>query len=66
MCIKNMVCQRCKMDVESELHKLKLHPITISLGEVVSEEKSLSEEQSHQLNNALRNDGMNGVCLCFY
>jgi AraC-like DNA-binding protein len=51
--IKNMVCQRCKMVVESELHKLKLHPITISLGEVVIEEKSLTADQRHQLNEAL-------------
>jgi AraC family transcriptional regulator len=55
--IKNMVCQRCKMVVESELKKLKFHPITISLGEVVIEEKSLTTDQRHQLNNALNTVG---------
>ncbi|WP_185154999.1 AraC family transcriptional regulator [Dysgonomonas sp. HDW5B] len=32
--IKNMVCNRCKMMVKSELEKLGLHPVSVSLGEV--------------------------------
>ncbi len=32
--IKNMVCNRCKMVVKSELEKLGLNPLTVELGEV--------------------------------
>ena len=32
--IKNMVCNRCKMVVKSELIKFGLHPTCIELGEV--------------------------------
>lgn len=32
--IKNMVCNRCKMVVKSELEKLGLHPLAVDLGEV--------------------------------
>lgn len=35
--IKNMVCDRCKMVVKSELEKLNLNPISVELGEVVIE-----------------------------
>jgi len=42
------------MVVESELNKLNLHPLTVSLGEVAIEEKALTSEQRHQLNSALK------------
>lgn len=32
--IKNMVCNRCKMVVKSELEKLGFHPVSVELGEV--------------------------------
>lgn len=32
--IKNMVCNRCKMVVKSELEKLGLRPVSVDLGEV--------------------------------
>ena len=32
--IKNMVCLRCKMTVESELKRLGFDPLSIELGEV--------------------------------
>ena len=32
--IKNMVCNRCKSAVKSELEKLGLHPLSVELGEV--------------------------------
>ena len=32
--IQNMVCQRCKMVVKSELEKLGLHHTRVELGEV--------------------------------
>src|SRR5205823_2723099 len=52
--IKNMVCHRCKMVVKAELEKLHLHPITISLGEVVIEEKELNKEQKGKLSETLQ------------
>lgn len=35
--VKNMVCNRCIMAVESELKKLDLKPVSVTLGEVVIE-----------------------------
>ncbi|MFV8373754.1 helix-turn-helix domain-containing protein [Flavobacterium sp. LB1P71] len=32
--IKNMVCDRCKMVVKSELEKIEIFPISVELGEV--------------------------------
>lgn len=55
--IKNMVCHRCKMVVTSELEKLDLHPLSISLGEVVLEEKTLGKEQLEQVADALKKSG---------
>lgn len=49
-----MVCHRCKMVVKAELAKLHLHPINVSLGEVVIEEKQLNKEQSGKLSDALK------------
>jgi len=51
--IKNMVCHRCKMVIKTELEKLGLHPITIVLGEVGIEEKSLSRKKSDELAKSL-------------
>ncbi|MBL7697951.1 MAG: helix-turn-helix transcriptional regulator [Chitinophagaceae bacterium] len=42
--IKNMVCNRCIMAVKSELEKLKLHPVNVSLGEVELDKKPSSRE----------------------
>src|SRR4051794_12739239 len=52
--IKNMVCQRCKMAVRTELEKLKLNSINVALGEVIIEEKPLSKEQSNKISGSLR------------
>ncbi|MEZ5056304.1 MAG: AraC family transcriptional regulator [Saprospiraceae bacterium] len=41
--IKNMVCSRCKMIVQSELEKLGLHPISVELGEVVIQESDIND-----------------------
>lgn len=43
--IKNMVCDRCKTAVESELNKIGLHVEKIDLGEVNCSEDELSSEQ---------------------
>jgi len=51
--IKNMVCHRCKLVVESELKKLGLHPVAIELGEVTLAEKELNESLKKNLQQAL-------------
>lgn len=44
--IKNMVCNRCKMVVKSELEQLGLHPLSVELGEVeLSNELTESEKE---------------------
>ena len=55
--IKNMVSDRCKMLVKSELEKLECHCIFIGLGEVEIEE-TLSPEQQLQLNNEFKESGL--------
>jgi len=55
--IKNMVCHRCKLAVENELKKLKLHPLKIELGEVIIKEEGLSNEQKQQLTIDLKQLG---------
>ena len=42
--IKNMVCLRCKMTVESELKRLGFDPLSIELGEVDFKQNLLPEE----------------------
>lgn len=54
--IKNMVCKRCKMVVQSELKKFGLHPILVNLGEVEIIEK-LDEYQKGNLNKKLLSIG---------
>jgi AraC-like DNA-binding protein len=55
--IQNMVCQRCKMVVKSELEKLGLHHTRVELGEVEVME-DLSEEQRSKLNRGLKLAGL--------
>lgn len=55
--IRNMVCHRCKMVVTGQLEKLGLHPVSIALGEVLIEEKSLTKSQQAQLASELRSVG---------
>lgn len=52
-----MVCHRCKMVVEAELIKSGLHPASVILGEVVLEEKELSEQTLQALKERLANLG---------
>lgn len=52
-----MVCQRCKMAVQSELEKMNLHPVSIHLGEVAIEEKMLDNLQLEQLTDSLKKSG---------
>ena len=43
--IKNMVCNRCKMVVESELEQLGLQPVKVDLGEVELKADLTDEEK---------------------
>ncbi|MBK7883610.1 MAG: helix-turn-helix transcriptional regulator [Chitinophagaceae bacterium] len=58
--IKNMVCSRCKMVVQSELEKAGLHPVTVELGEVVIEEK-LTTATLKNLNTSLKKLGFESI-----
>lgn len=51
--IKNMVCNRCKIVVKSELEKLGLHIITINLGNVEILEESI-ENQKEKLEKSFQ------------
>ncbi|KVV14975.1 AraC family transcriptional regulator [Flavobacterium sp. TAB 87] len=44
--IKNMVCDRCKTAVQSELEKLGLHPILVELGEIELKEDTIDTVKS--------------------
>lgn len=55
--IKNMVCNRCKMAVESRLEALGLHPTSVELGEVYIAEESLTTAQEAQLKTELEQLG---------
>lgn len=54
--IKNMVCNRCIMVVESELEKLGVLPLSVELGEVRLDKK-LTTEQKSNLSNRLESLG---------
>lgn len=43
--IKNMVCNRCKMVVSSQLNKLGIDPLTVELGEVTLEQELTPEQK---------------------
>jgi len=55
--IKNMVSNRCKMIVKSELEEFGLHFIIVDLGEVEIME-NISEEQRNLLNLSLEKSGL--------
>ncbi len=48
--IKNMVCNRCKMVVDSALKDLGLHPVSVELGEVEITENNIDNIKSDLLN----------------
>ncbi len=55
--IQNMVCQRCKMVVKSELEKLGLHHTRVELGEVEVME-DLTPQLRNMLNRGLKKAGL--------
>ena len=52
-----MVCYRCKLAVENELKKLKLHPLKVELGEIVLKEDAITKQQQQQLSINLKQLG---------
>ena len=52
-----MVCDRCKMAVETVLDKLDLNPTNVVLGEVDLEEESLTDAKYQEMKTALENLG---------
>jgi len=54
--IKNMVCNRCKTTVKSELDKIGIQYDTVKIGEVITEGKITSEQRA-QLSAALQQSG---------
>lgn len=55
--IRNMVCHRCKLAVESELKKAGLTPVNIELGEVSIAEDHVGKGTLQQLQHALQHLG---------
>ncbi len=54
--IKNMVCNRCKMVVKSELEKMGFEPLQVELGEVTLS-KELTDEDKTRINSVLQKLG---------
>ncbi len=54
--IKN-VCHRCTIVVQTELEKLGLSPVAVTLGEVVMPDKELPEDILYQIKNCLEKVG---------
>jgi AraC-like DNA-binding protein len=54
--VKNMVCDRCKMVVRSELEKLGYSPLSVELGEVITD-RMLSDKDMKLLDNRLNELG---------
>lgn len=52
-----MVCDRCKMAVETVFDKLHLNPTNVVLGEVELKEESLSAEKYQEMKTALESLG---------
>lgn len=51
--IKHMVCHRCVQAVKAEVEQLGLHPLQVTLGEVVLQEEQLPESILNELDNRL-------------
>ncbi len=58
--IKNMVCNRCKMVVKSELEKLGHEPLQVELGEVILS-KELSDEEKDKVDFILHSFGFSVI-----
>lgn len=54
--IKNMVCDRCIMVVDSELRKINLNPISVTLGEAILD-RDITIEEKQQIKSKLQSLG---------
>ena len=52
-----MACESCKVVVKESLHKLKLHPVRVELGEAEIKE-NLGVEKKHKLNLMIKKVGL--------
>lgn len=52
-----MVCDRCKMVVQTQLENVRLHPLSIELGEVKLQETHISDWQKNTLQFNLKSVG---------
>lgn len=52
--VKNMVCDRCIMVVESELRLLQLHPLSVELGVIELEERQMTDTQNEAVKSRLQ------------
>lgn len=59
--IKNMVCQRCITTIKSELEKLGLMPINVTLGEVSLQDEEISVMQLEKLDGVLNGLGFERI-----
>lgn len=55
--IKNMVCNRCKMVVQTELIKLGLHPVSVQLGVVELAENTIDSSKQREIAESLQHFG---------
>lgn len=55
--VKNMVCDRCRMAVQSELKGLNLHPTSVELGVIELAEDELTEAQATAAKSRLQDLG---------
>lgn len=55
--IKNMVCNRCRMVVKTELEKLGLHTLSVNLGEVELQEEALSADKLAEVSESMEQAG---------
>jgi AraC family transcriptional regulator len=61
LAVKNMVCNRCVMVVKSIFEKNELHPVSVSLGEVILSEERMSDEKLKQLDSDLQTVGFERI-----
>lgn len=59
--VKNMVCNRCIMVVTQALTAAGLHPVKVSLGEVLLQEDQLTAEQQKQVDQELASLGFERI-----
>jgi len=55
--IRNMACESCKLFVKSEIEKMGLHPLHVTLGEAEVKE-NLSDKEQKQLDHNIKKAGL--------